>query len=342
MEYSLGEIAELIGGELLGDATVEIKGIKPIEEAAPEDIAILSHPKYTRCLRKTQASALIVSNDSKLQYPNIIKVANTRYALSQVLNLFYPKKYQPSGISPQAIVGKDCRIGKDVSLYPLVYVGDSSSIGDRVVIHSGVIIGEGVTIGEETIIHPNVSICPHVHIGKRVIIHSGCVIGSDGFGYVKEKGVYHKIPQVGTVIIEDDVELGANVCVDRATMGATRIRRGVKVDNLVQIAHNVVIGEDSILVSLVGLSGSTSLGREVIMGGQSGIAEHVELGDRVMVAAKAGITKDIPPDSVVAGFPAIAMKKWKEQIALFHKLPQLFEKMEAIEKKLDSLIKQRG
>jgi len=342
MKYSLGEIAELTEGELLGDANVEIKGIKPIEEATPGDIAVLFHPKYARYLRQTQASALIVSTDSELQYPNIIKVANTRYALSQVLNLFYRKRYQPSGISPQAIVGKNCRIGKDVSLYPLVHMGDNSSIGDRVVIHSGVVIGEGVTIGEETIIHANVSISPHVRIGKRVIIHSGCVIGSDGFGYVKEKGVYHKIPQVGTVIIEDDVELGANVCIDRATMGATHIRRGVKVDNLVQIAHNVVIGEDSILVSMVGLSGSTRLGKEVVMGGQSGVTEHVELGDRVMVAAKAGITKDITSGSVVAGFPAVSMKRWKEQTALFHKLPQLFERMEAIEKKLDSLIKQRG
>ena len=342
MGYSLGEIAELIEGELLGDATIEIKGIKPIEEALSGDIAILFHPKYARHLRKTQASAIIVSADSELRYPNLIKVANPRYALSQVLNLFYRKEYQPIGISPQAIVGKGCRIGKEVSLYPLVYVGDNSSIGDRVVIHPGVVIGEQVTIGEETIIHPNVSIYSHVNIGKRVIIHSGCVIGSDGFGYVKEKGAHHKIPQVGTVIIEDDVELGANVCIDRATMGVTHIKRGVKVDNLVQIAHNVVIGEDSILVSMVGLSGSTRLGKEVVMGGQSGATEHVELGDRVMVAAKAGITKDIPPGSVVAGFPAISMKRWKEQIALFRRLPELFEKIEAVEKKLDSLIKQRG
>jgi len=342
MGYSLGEIAELIEGELLGDAAIEIRGIKPIEEALPGDIAILFHSKYARHLRKTQASAIIVSADSELRYPNLLKVANPRYALSQVLNLFYPKRYQSSGVSPQAIVGKGCRIGEEVSLYPLVYVGDNSSIGDRVVIHPGVVIGEGVTIGQETIIYPNVSIYPHVRIGKRVIIHSGCVIGSDGFGFVKEKGPYYKIPQVGTVVIEDDVELGANVCIDRATMGVTHIRRGVKVDNLVQIAHNVVIGEDSILVSMVGLSGSTRLGKEVVMGGQSGVAEHLELGDRVMAAARAGITKDIPPGSVVAGFPAVSMKKWKEQMALFHRLPQLSEMIEAIERKLDSLIKQRG
>ena len=342
MGYSLGEIAELIEGELLGDATVEIRGIKSIEEALPGDIAVLFHRRYARHLSKTKASAVIVSTDSELRYPNLIKVANPRYALSQVLNLFYRERYQPLGVSPQAIVGKGCLIGKEVSLYPLVYVGDNSTVGDRVVIHPGVVIGEGVTIGEETIIHPNVSIYSHVRIGRRVIIYSGCVIGSDGFGYVKEKGTYHKIPQVGTVIIEDDVELGANVCVDRATMGITHIRRGVKVDNLVQIAHNVVIGEDSILVSMVGLSGGTRLGREVVMGGQSGATEHVELGDRVMVAAKAGVTKNIPPGSVVAGFPAISMKRWKERVALFHKLPQLLEKMEAIEKKLDYFIKQKG
>lgn len=339
MKLSLSEIANIVGGELIGQPEIQISGIAPLEEAASGDITLFAKQKYKNLLHKSKASAFIVSSQLSLKHKNQIIVGNPYYAFAQLLRLFYQTPYQAKGISDKAIIGENCSIGKDITLYPLVYIGNHCTIGDRVALYPGVVIGDNVKIGEDSVLYPNVSIYQNVTIGKRVIIHSGAVLGSDGFGFVLRDERYHKIPQIGTVVIEDDVELGANVCVDRATLGKTIIKKGVKVDNLVQIGHNVSIGEDSILVSQVGLSGSTKIGRRALLAGRAATVQDVRIGDNVTLTGETVVTKDLPDGSFVSGYPAIDHKIWKKSITLFKQLPELFARLKKLEEKVDSLIK---
>jgi len=338
MKFSLSEIANIVGGKLVGQPEIQISGIAPLEEAASGDITLFAKEKYKKLLHQSKASAFIVSSELPFKDKNQIIVENSYYAFAQLLRLFYQPPYQSKGISDKAIIGEGCSIGKDVTFYPLVYIGDHCTIGDRVTLYPGVVIGDKVKIGEDSILYPNVSIYQNINIGKRVIIHSGTILGSDGFGFVLKDERYHKIPQVGTVVVEDDVELGANVCVDRATLGKTIIKRGVKVDNLVQIGHNVSIGEDSILVSQVGLSGSTKIGRRALLAGRAATVHDVRIGDNVTLTGETVVTKDLPDDSFVSGYPAIDHKIWKKSIILFKQLPELLARLRRLEEKVDRLI----
>lgn len=333
----LSDIAQFLGGELEGDAHIEIKGVASLEESQPGDITFLANPKYKVKLHTTRASAAIVTKDTRSNRLALIKVDNPYLAFAKIIPLFHKTELPAAGIHPSFIAGEELILGQNCSILPYVVVGNRVKIGDKTTIYSGVYVGNDVIIGNEVIIYPNVTILHNVQIGNRVIIHSGAVIGSDGFGFVPQANGYYKIPQIGTVLIEDDVEIGANVTIDRATLGKTHIRKGVKIDNLVQIAHNVVIGENSIIVAQAGISGSTRVGRNVTLAGQVGLVGHIEIGDRVKVGAQSGVTKSLPPDSVVSGSPAVEHLLWKKSQMSLLKLPELVKAIRDLERRVKEL-----
>jgi UDP-3-O-[3-hydroxymyristoyl] glucosamine N-acyltransferase len=337
MELALQEIAGLVHGTLSGDPHLRIRGIASIEEAKQGEITFLANPKYASKAMQTRASAIIVRAKMEGVSCALLMVEDPYFAFTQLLSHFHPPRRYPAEVDPKAAIGKEVLLGAGVSIGPFVTVEDCARIGDRVRLGAGVFVGEGSEIGEDSLIYPNVTIREGVKIGKRVIIHSGTVIGSDGFGFAPHKGKYHKIPQIGGVIIEDDVELGANVTVDRAALGNTVVGAGTKVDNLVQIGHNVVIGADSILVAQVGISGSAKIGRHVTLAGQVGVAGHLTIGDNVVVGGKSGVTKDIPAGENVSGFPPLPHKDWLKAQATFPHLPELRERIKALEKEVEAL-----
>jgi UDP-3-O-[3-hydroxymyristoyl] glucosamine N-acyltransferase len=277
MKKRLKELAQWVDGTVIGDGEIEISGVAAIEEAREGEITFIATPKYLRKLRDTNASAIVVSKEVTQANKPLLCVTHPQVAVAKILTLFFEKPYQPKGVDSHAWISPTAKLGKDLTLYPFVYVGDRCSIGDRVTLYPGVYVGEDSVIGESSVLYSHVSIYSGTVIGKRVVLHSGVVVGSDGFGYVKEGKRNMKIPQVGTVEIEDDVEIGANTTIDRAALGKTIIRRGVKIDNLVQVAHSVVVGEDSILCGQVGISGSTKIGSNVTLAGQVGVVDHVEI-----------------------------------------------------------------
>jgi UDP-3-O-[3-hydroxymyristoyl] glucosamine N-acyltransferase len=339
MEKTLEEIASLISGELVGDGSIRIKGIAGIEEAEQGELSFLANPVYRVYLEKTRASAVIVGREiDKAKIP-LIRHNNPYYAFCKALEIFTIKKDFPEGIHKSAILGKDVRIGKGVHIGPYVIIGDRVQIEDRVTILAGSFIGDDSILGEESFLYPRVTIREESLIGKRVILHPGAVIGSDGFGYAKESGVYHKIPQVGKVVLEDDVEIGANTTIDRATLGETRIRRGTKIDNLVQIGHNVSIGENTVIAAQVGISGSTRVGKNVVMGGQVGLGGHIKIGDNVMLGAQAGATKSIPSNTIVSGYPAREHTKAKKIEACITLLPLYVKKIRELERRIKDIEK---
>ncbi len=342
MKKRLKEIAEWVGGTVVGDEEVEISGVGSIEEARSGEITFIAHPKYLPKLETTQASAIIVSKEVPRGPKPLLCVANPYLAFVKVLHLFFQKVYQPRGIDPRAWISPTANLGKDLTIYPFVYIGERCQIKDRVILYPGVYVGEDSLIEEDSILYPNVSIYPNTVIGKRVILHSGVVVGSDGFGYVKEGKRNIKIPQVGRVVIEDDVEIGSNTTIDRATLGATLIRRGVKIDNLVQVAHNVVIGEDSIIVAQVGISGSTKIGSNVTLAGQVGVVDHVEIGDNVIVGAQSGVAYDLAPNQAYTGSPPLPHREFLRAISVFPKLPEMRKTLLEIEKRLGRLEKKNS
>jgi len=339
----LEEIALLVGGELAGNGEVVITGVSGIKEAKEGDITFLANPKYVSLLETTRASAILVGKDVSFPAKPLIKTVNPSLAFSKVIELMGPKKvaYAP-GVHPSAVIGRNVTLGKDVSVQPCAVVEDGSSIGERTVIGAGVYIGPESSVGADTLIYPNVVIRERTAVGSRVIIHSGTVIGSDGFGFAMIDGKHVKIPQIGVVVIEDDVEIGANVTVDRARFDRTIIKKGTKIDNLVQIAHNVVVGNHCILVAQCGIAGSTELGNYVTMAAQAGAVGHLKIGDGAIIAAQAGVTKDIDPRALVVGAPAIDHMKFKKNVANVNRLPKLIERVEQLEKKIAELEKQRG
>lgn len=337
MEVSLDKIAEWVGGKIVGDPHLRIGGIASIEEAKPGEITFLANPKYASKAMQTRASAILVRAKIDGVSCALLVVEDPYFAFTRLLSRFHPPRRYPAEVDPRAAIGKEVLLGTGVSIGPFVTVEDRARIGDRVRLGAGVFVGEGSEIGEDSLIYPNVTLREGVKIGKRVIIHSGTVIGSDGFGFAPHQGKYHKIPQVGGVIIEDDVELGANVTVDRATLGNTIIGAGTKVDNLVQIGHNVTVGADSILVAQVGISGSAKIGRHVTLAGQVGVAGHLMIGDNVVVGGKSGVTKDIPAGENVSGFPPLPHKAWLKAQATFPHLPEMRERIKALEKEVEAL-----
>jgi len=338
---TLKELADLVGGRLDGDPALEVVGINSLDAAGPQELTFLAQVKDLYRLEASKAGAAIVPADLPPFPKPLIRTPNPHLAYAKIQTFFVSKPYIPHGVDPRAFIGKDVQIGREVSIYPLAYIGNQSTIGDRVVIHPGVYIGTSVQIGEESILYPNVVVMDRCIIGKRVILHPGVVIGSDGFGFARDGARSVKIPQVGIVQIDDDVEIGANSAVDRAAMGKTWIQRGVKMDNLIQIGHNVTIGEDTVIVAQVGIAGSTEVGKRVALGGQVGIAGHLKIGDGAMIAAQSGVAQDVPPGAVLSGAPAIAHKEYVRAIMTLPKLPEMKRTLAELEKRIQALEENR-
>ena len=340
MEITLERIAELVGGEVLGNKGFIITGINSLDDAGPSELSFFADRRYREVLKKTKAGAILISRDDRsFKGPQVV-VSNPELSYAKVAAVFAPPLSRYPGVSQGAVIHENSLIGKDVSIYPLVYVGEGAEIGDQTTIFPGVFISKGVKIGKRSLIYPNVTILRNCLIGNDVIIHSGTVIGDDGFGFVRDGASSVKIPQTGIVQIDDHVEIGANNCIDRAALGKTWIKRGTKTDNLVQVAHNVVIGEDSIIVAQAGISGSCHIGREVIIGGQVGTVDHIEIGDRAMIAPQTGVMKSIPPGEAVSGTPAISHRLHLKVTSLTRRLPEFNQRLRDLEKKMEELEKQ--
>ena len=333
----LKELADIIGAELSRGGDLEIRGVAGIREAEEGQITYLADKTHLKDLEQCRASAAFVPMDAPDMHLPLLRVKNPKLAFARALGLFHDKPYRSRGISDRAVIGTNVTIGADCSLYPFAVVEDNAVIGDRVSLYPGVFVGEGARIDDDCIIYPNVYIAHHISVGKRVIIHAGASLGSDGFGYVTDGGKHHKIPQVGGVIIEDDVEIGANSAVDRATLGNTVIKKGTKIDNQVQVAHNVTIGEHCILAGQVGIAGSTTLGNYVVLGGGAGTADHITIGDRVMAGGRSAIARDVEAGQVISGFYAMPVKDWLRVQAVLPKLPELKKTINKLEKQIQEL-----
>jgi UDP-3-O-[3-hydroxymyristoyl] glucosamine N-acyltransferase len=332
----LREIASLLNGEVIGDPDIEIAGVSGIDSAREGDITFFLADRYRKQLPGCRASCVMVKEVINGLNMTQLKVSNPHLAFAKLLGHFYIKPQEPIGISADAIVSDKATIGNDVSIFPFTYISDGVSIDDRTIIYPYVFVGHNTMIGKDCVIYPNVVLRENVKIGNRVIIHSSSVIGSDGFGYVFEEGRHYKIPQVGGVIIEDDVEIGSNVSVDRATTGNTVIGEGTKIDNLVQIGHNVSIGKNSIIVAQVGIGGSTEIGDFVTLAGQVGVADHTTIGSETMIGAQSGVMGTISK-GVYSGSPVMPHREWLKAQAIFTKLPELYKKIKELEEKLKEL-----
>jgi UDP-3-O-[3-hydroxymyristoyl] glucosamine N-acyltransferase len=334
----LGELAERLECRLVGDGEIEVTGLATVESAGHGDLTFVAHARYLPAVEAGQASAVILRESDPACSKPTLRTADPYAAFAKALLLFYPPEAVPVGVHPSAIVHPDARLEDEVSVGPFCVIDARASIGRRTVVGAQVYIGKDARIGADGLIYPQVVVRERTEIGDRVIIHAGTVIGSDGFGYLTDvRGRRRKIPQVGRVVVEDDAEIGANVTIDRATVGTTRIKRGTKIDNLVQVAHNVVVGEDTVIVALAGVSGSTRIGDRVTIAGQVGIVDHVEIGDDVTIGAQAGVTNDVPAGAVVLGSPAVAHLEFKRGIAAVRRLPGLVKNVQAIEARLRAL-----
>lgn len=329
----LREVAALVNGIVLGDDAIEIGGVTNIEEAGASDI-VFAVPPHLEKAAACQAAAVIIPLNIE-EYPKpAIRVDNPRIAFTRLLEHFMPRPTIERGVHPSAVLGSRVQLGRNVAIMAQVVIADDVVIGDNTVIYPHTYIGQDVQIGSDTLIHSNVSIREGSRIGERVVIQNGAVIGSDGFGFVPIEGRHYKVPQIGNVVLEDDVEVGANTAIDCATTGSTIIRRGTKIDNLVHVAHNVVIGENCFLVALTGIAGSTKVGNNVTFAGQVGSAGHLRIGDNCVFAARTGIIGDVAAGSFYAGFPARPHKEWLRAEAHINKLPEMMKKIKQLEKRL--------
>lgn len=334
---TLAQIHQVVGGELVGSPDATVTGLTSYEAAGPNDLTFVANDKLLKAGSRPTAGALL-SHRRLTEYggPQVV-VANPTLAFAQVAQKFFVPASPPRGIDPAVIRGTDVRIGADVSIWPGVTLGDRVTIGARATLYPGCFVGHGSTIGDDSLLYPNVVVREGCTIGARVIVHPGTVIGSDGFGYVQDKGRHFKIPQLGGVTIEDDVELGANVTIDRATLGQTLIKQGTKIDNLVQIAHNVTIGAHCIVVAQVGIAGSTKVGQHVMIGGQAGLADHIQIGDQVMIASRAGVNRNLESNQIVSGAPVMPHETWIKAQAVIPRLPELRQTVRALEERLARL-----
>ncbi|MCX8028931.1 MAG: UDP-3-O-(3-hydroxymyristoyl)glucosamine N-acyltransferase [Brevinematales bacterium] len=339
MKYNIQSIANFVNGVVEGDHNEEIEGICEYKEGKKGYITfVVDKIKYSEAL-KTEVSAIITPHDFEYQGKTLIKVEDPRFAIAKIAELYYPyTSIGFEGISEKSHIGNNVKLGKNTTIMPFTTIQDNVEIGSNTVIYSGVFIGYDVKIGSNVIIKPNVVIYPGTIIGNNVIIHAGAVIGADGFGYVLHKGIYNKIPHLGRVIIEDNVEIGANTCIDRAFIGETVIGKGTKIDNLVQIAHNVKIASNCIIVSQAGIAGSTELGNNVIVAGQAGITDHAKIGDNVVIMARAGVDdKEVPPNKILLGTPAREALEQKRIFAAEHKLPEILRRVKQLEEEVEKL-----
>lgn len=336
---TLADIAKYIDGNIVGDAALEISGIAGIKEAKAGDITFLANAKYESLLAETNASAVLVANDFELDTDlALIKTKDPSYAFSKVITLLNPDLERHfDGVDERAVVSSQAKLGDNVAVGACAVIEEGAVVGDGSVIYSGVYIGRDAVIGKNCILYPNLTIRERCVLGDNVIIHSGTVIGSDGFGFATIDGEHKKIPQVGIVEIEDNVEIGSNVTVDRARFDKTLIRKGAKIDNLVQIAHNVEIGEHALVVAQVGISGSTKVGKYAILAGQVGVAGHLEIGDQAVVGAQGGVTKSLEGGKQYWGTPARDMKTVLREQASLIKLPQAIKRIKVLEKELERI-----
>lgn len=341
MKYSARQIATFLGGEVIGDFDVIINNVSKIEEGQPGTLSFLANPKYEHFIYETKSSVVLVNRSFKPVKPiaaTLIKVEDAYKALAQLMDLYIQSIPVKKGIEVPSFIDQTAKIDRDVYIGAFSYVGENVIIGKSVQIHPQCWIGRGSVILDGTILYAGAKIYPETRIGSHCIIHSGAVIGSDGFGFAKdEKGVYNKLQQVGNVIIEDNVEVGANTTIDCATMGSTIIRKGVKLDNLIQIAHNVEVGENTVMASLVGISGSTKIGSGCVLGGQAGVAGHLKIGDNVILGGKTGASNNIPDNKVMMGEWAMDAAKFRRVYAVFRNLPELSREVNQIRKELKLL-----
>jgi UDP-3-O-[3-hydroxymyristoyl] glucosamine N-acyltransferase len=337
VEKTLKELAHLVGGTCQGPEDLKILGLAAIHQAGPDEITFVARPKFAKQIDASQAGAFIVSPElAQVDRPLLI-TSDPYLAYARIATVFAPPPRRWPGISNQACLGANCKLGEDVSIAPFVCLGDNVSLGDRTTLWPGTVVGHGVTIGADSRLYANVTIGDNCSVGNRVIIHSGTVVGADGFGFAPDGATFHKIPQLGIVVIEDDVEIGANCTIDRGALGETRICQGVKIDNLVMVAHNVVIGENSIIVAQVGISGSTQIGRNVILAGQAGLVGHITIGDRVRVGAQSGVISSVPAGQAIMGSPPLPLTDYWRMKAVQKKLPEVYDRLKALEKQVAAL-----
>lgn len=337
MKKSIQEIAAMTGGTVVGNEKTMISDIRPIDEAGENDLTFIANPKYFKMLKTTRAAAILVPPGTVEPDKNLIILADPYVAFGKLMAVFYPLDHGQPGISPDAYIEEGALVSEQATVFPRVFIGRGASVAKGAVLYPGVFIGQNARVGEASILYANVSVYAHCVIGKRVILHSGVVIGGDGFGFASPGVDNQKIPQVGIVQIDDDVELGANTTVDRATMGKTWIQRNVKIDNLVQVAHNVVIGENTVIAAQTGISGSTKIGRSVIMGGQVGIVGHISIGDHAMIGASSNIHKNVPEGQVGGGTPFLPHKEWLKVEISKTKLPEMRVKLERLIRQVEQL-----
>ncbi|MSU60138.1 MAG: UDP-3-O-(3-hydroxymyristoyl)glucosamine N-acyltransferase [Pedosphaera sp.] len=333
MPFTTAEIAQALQGEVVGDVQVLLNGFAPADRAKPGDLTFAENDEYFALAEKSAASAIIVNGKHSSKTKVLIRVENARVAFAKALALFFPEPVLPAGIHATAVIAKSAHVDPSAHIGPRCVVGERARIGAGAVLQAGDFVGDDCKIGAGTVLFPNVTLCPRTELGQRVRVHSGTVIGSDGFGYVLDAGAHRKVPQVGNVLIGDDVEIGACVTIDRGAVGPTVIGQGTKIDNLVQVAHNVHIGEHCLLIAQAGIAGSTKLGNFVVIAGQAGIAGHLNIGDRVTVVAQSGVMHNIPPGEKWFGTPAQPDKETKRQTVALRLLPALLKRVAELEKK---------
>jgi len=334
MSFTAAEIAQHLQGEVLGDSGVVLKNFAPADHAQPGDLTFAENADYLARAEQSAATAVIVGTALTSKIKVLIRVSNARVAFAKALALFFPEPVFPPGVHPSAVIAGDAQVDSTAHIGPHCVVGSRSRIGPRVALISGVCVADGCLLGEGAVLFPNVTLYPRTILGQRVRIHSGTVIGSDGFGYVQDAGIHLKVPQIGNVEIGDDVEIGANVTIDRGALGPTVIGKGTKIDNLVQIGHNVQVGEHCLLIAQAAVAGSTKLGNYVVLAGQAGIAGHLVLGNRAVVAARAGVMHNIPEGETWFGAPAQPDREGKRQVIALRQLPELLRRVAQLERQL--------
>ena len=335
--FSLKELADQLGGRFKGDPSLRLEGIAPLSTAKAGDMTFVTHPRYAPEAKSTSASAVLCGEELKGVDLPLLIVPNPYLVLARVIALFHPGKTYEPGIRTGSVVELGSEVDATAVILSGAFVSKNATVGARTVLFPGVFLGEESRVGEDCLIYPNVTIRENCQVGNRVILQPGVVIGSDGFGFARDHERYVKIPQVGNVVLEDDVELGANVCVDRAVLGTTRIGQGTKLDNLIQVGHNVVIGRHGVIAAQTGIAGSTSVGDFTVMGGQVGLAGHLKIGDSVILATRTGVMEDIPEKGVYWGSPSASMTEEMKNVAAYRQLPALVKKIRQLEKAVEKL-----
>lgn len=331
---TLQELAEYLGGTVRGEGAVRITGLAPLEAAGPDKITFLANPKYAAKVAETKAGGVLMAPGAEAYGRNVIELANPYLGFAKLLTLFYTRPHPELGVLPEAVIGTNVSLGEGISIYPGVVIGDNVTIGDRVVIHPGAVLYDGVTVGDDSVIHANAVVRERCRLGKRCRLQPGAIVGSDGFGYAPDGSGYYPIPQIGIVVLEDDVEIGANTTIDRAALEVTLIKRGTKLDNLVQVAHNCQVGEDCMIVAQVGIAGSSKVGNHCTLAGQVGVVGHVSISDNVIVGAQSGVTGPLEANAYFSGSPAMPHKDWLRAMGVMPRLPEMRKKINELEKKL--------